>query len=106
MTVRAKVYVSSIEGGVIKLEAVGPGPGTSDENAQFFEATPHLQLEMGTTNPEAAVQFETGQEFYLDFTPVEPPVPAAGNGDDSLQSNASPDPAPEGETAEADEEGS
>lgn len=71
MTVRAKFKVDSVthrsEGASIKLQPVTSG---SAENDQFFRWTPWGAIELGTINPEAAKQFEPGQEFYVDFTPA------------------------------------
>jgi hypothetical protein len=43
----------------------------SEENKQFFAATPCGQITFGTVNPAAAEQFEVGKEYYVDFTEVE-----------------------------------
>ena len=42
----------------------------SPENKLFWDATPSGSLQMGTLNPEAWKEFELGEEYYLDFTPV------------------------------------
>ncbi len=47
-----------------------PVTGGSPENDKFFKYTPWGELKMGTINPEAAMSFEIGGEYYLDFTPA------------------------------------
>lgn len=39
----------------------------SEENAQFFEATPSGTLKVGTVKDGS---FEVGQDYYLDLTPA------------------------------------
>lgn len=72
MTVRAKFFVTQKEhhgnSDLIRLSAVVSG---SDENKQFFYATPSGSVEMYTVNPEAGEQFNVGDEFYIDFTKVD-----------------------------------
>lgn len=43
----------------------------SDENRSFWQATPSGELRMTITNPAAAMRFEVGRTYYLDFTPAE-----------------------------------
>ncbi len=73
MSVRAKFKVdqiSAMEGGSrIDLSAVMNG---SPENEEFFKYTPSGKIQLSTVNPNAVAQFREGQEFYVDFTPVEP----------------------------------
>ncbi len=65
--IRAKFKCISVThteyGNSVKFEPVQSG---SEENEKFFEMTPWGQFEMGTINPD--IQFEPGEEFYLDFT--------------------------------------
>lgn len=70
MKIRAKfkctsVMVSDAEdlGSVVTLEPVISG---SEENEKFFQMTPWGKLHMGVVNPD--VQFEVGQEYYIDFS--------------------------------------
>lgn len=76
-TVRAKFRVSSV-----KFHGDPANPETSrlyefgavydtstPENERFTKATPYGKLEMNVTNP--AVELKVGQEYYLDFTPVD-----------------------------------
>lgn len=74
MQVRAKFRVHNIKdqdasGAVIELHPVYSSDPSS-ENAKFFNATPWGSIQLGTVNPAAAAQFNPGQEFYVDFTPV------------------------------------
>ncbi|MEO7959869.1 MAG: hypothetical protein ABIW76_24585 [Fibrobacteria bacterium] len=73
-TVRAKFYVTerveypnSLFG--VKMSPVING---SPENGEFFKWTPAGSLELKTINASAAVRFEVGKEFYVDFTPADP----------------------------------
>ena len=76
MSVRAKFVVNTItrqlfgnqgEGQVIKLS---PVYGDSPENKEFYKWTPAGSIELGTVNPDAAKQFELGQEMFVEFTPA------------------------------------
>lgn len=51
--------------------AFEPVTSGSPENDQFFKWTPWGKVEIGTVNPEAAMGFKVGGEYYLDFTPAE-----------------------------------
>lgn len=70
--VRAKFKVESVtkseSGSSIKLR---PVTGGSPENEKFFKYTPFGEINIGTVNPEAAAQFEPGNEFFVDFTKAE-----------------------------------
>jgi hypothetical protein len=44
-----------------------PVTSGSEENKQFFEATPAGKLEISTLREDF---FEPGKEYYLDFTPA------------------------------------
>lgn len=72
--VRAKFKVDSVEpngdGSSIKLSAV-VGGSNSEENDEFFNATPFGVIDMGIVNAKASEQFEVGKEFYVDFTLAE-----------------------------------
>lgn len=74
MAVVAKLFVSSVRRQVsapdtveITLNAVTQG----DENRAWAEATPAAKFEMSIQNPDAAVEFELGQEFYVRFEKAE-----------------------------------
>jgi len=41
------------------------------ENQRFAQATPSGTIEITINNPPASDVFKHGQEFYVDFTPVE-----------------------------------
>ena len=43
----------------------------SDENNTFAKWTPSATLRMSITNPDLVGKFTAGQEFYVDFTPVD-----------------------------------
>lgn len=42
----------------------------SDENNTYAKWTPSAELKMSITNPELIGKFSIGQEFYVDFTPI------------------------------------
>lgn len=72
MTVRAKFLVESVTthaggGNTVNLRPVTTG---SEENKNFWQATPNGKLEMYINNPNASSFFTAGDEYYLDFTPV------------------------------------
>lgn len=73
MTVRAKFKVDAkgVAGDTqsVRLTPVVGGQG-NQENDQFFKYTPGGSIDLQVMNPEAADQFNIGQEFYVDFTPV------------------------------------
>jgi len=47
----------------------------SEENDKYFKATPSAQFYVQTVNEVAAAQFEPGKQYYVDFTPADPPPP-------------------------------
>lgn len=70
--IRAKFVCTSIDTAgnqaeQVRLEAV---THDSDENRTWSEATPFGMLDMAISNPGAMGKFHTGEEYYLDFTPV------------------------------------
>jgi hypothetical protein len=75
MTVRAKFMVRAIERSMwgnrdqnlvtVKLVPVTTG---SEENKQFYDASPSGSMELGVLNASASAQFELGKEYYVDFT--------------------------------------
>lgn len=71
MTTRAKFRCSSVErfelGANVKLSVVYD-PNGNGENANFTKATPCGDITMRVDNPAAAVQFEPGKVYYVDFT--------------------------------------
>lgn len=83
--VRAKFvlnsYETSIQGGgrnvpseecrTLKLSAVYDN---SPENKEFFKWTPSGQITLGVLNQKAWSQFILGEEYYVDFTPVNQPA--------------------------------
>jgi hypothetical protein len=46
------------------------------EDQRFATATPSGELKMYVDNPAALAQFELGQQYYIDFTPVPKPETA------------------------------
>jgi hypothetical protein len=76
--VRAKFTVTSIESnGAADSDNMGstitllPVTGGSKENDNFYRWTPGGSIVLSTINPEAAIQFEPGKTFYVDFTLAE-----------------------------------
>ena len=74
--VRAKFAVQSIsikkhwekDKGPISTITLTPVTSGSVENTQFYAATPCGHIELGMVNNEAALAFELGAEYYVDFT--------------------------------------
>lgn len=77
MAVRAKMYVSEVkrmaynrEQVTVSLQCSTRGP----ENAEWAAATPSGQVTLHVMNPAASQQFveafDSGKEFWVDFTPV------------------------------------
>jgi hypothetical protein len=77
MSVRAKFRVESrnetVNGHAVLLFPVTTG---SDENKEFYRATPAGKIELSTVNLAAGDQFVPGSEFYVDFTLATPAKPA------------------------------
>jgi hypothetical protein len=74
MSVRAKFRCyskirTSEDGETVSFGAVYEKGG--GVNAEWAAATPSGTLQMFIANPDASVQFETGADYYLDFTRVE-----------------------------------
>lgn len=44
---------------------MSPVTGSSEENKQFFEATPTGSIEFGTINEAALAEFQPGIEYYI-----------------------------------------
>lgn len=74
--VRAKFHCVSNEktsstdeaGYIIKLFPVASG---SKENEQFYKWTPAGSIDLNIVNEGAAVAFEVGKEYYVDFIPAD-----------------------------------
>jgi hypothetical protein len=70
-TTRAKFKVASVEHTEYARNVLmRPVSGASEENKSFVAATPSGELKM-QVSLACAAEFKPGQEFYLDFTPVE-----------------------------------
>ncbi|HEY7181115.1 MAG TPA: hypothetical protein VIC84_06840 [Blastocatellia bacterium] len=76
MSVRAKFHVRSVEDfGQSKIVRFYPvADDDIPENQRYHQYTPSGSLEMTINNPPAAEFFKPGQDYYLDFTPVEKPA--------------------------------
>lgn len=74
MSVRCKFVCSFKEGQSVHFSPVYSG---SEENKEFFQATPGGQIAFYTVNQSALDQFEQGKEYYVDFTAA-PATKAAG----------------------------
>jgi hypothetical protein len=46
------------------------------EDQRYAQATPSGRIEMTIDNPPALAALPIGKQFYVDFSPVEAPVPA------------------------------
>lgn len=72
---RAKFYCNSVTKSLhwdgtkrnLFTAKFNPVMSGSNENKQFFAATPSGSLELGQFLPDA---FEPGKEYYVDFTPA------------------------------------
>lgn len=77
MTIRAKFKVISItrhaySGGSGEMQAIKLQPVTngSEENRQFYAATPGGEINLSVVPVEIGKQFNIGGEYYVDFTPA------------------------------------
>jgi hypothetical protein len=78
MAVRAKFKVKSItrsehwdkSKGELQTIKLAPVMSGSEENKEFYAASPSGVIELGTVNESARKQFELGKEYYVDFTPA------------------------------------
>ncbi len=52
----------------VKLSAVCNDGDTQSENTSFNQYTPSGELRMTIDNPAAAVQFQPGKNYYVDFS--------------------------------------
>jgi hypothetical protein len=64
MAVRAKFRVEEVDQSSVRLRAVSGG---SDENREFFTATPSGLIDLQVLNPHAIAAFDRGAEYYVDF---------------------------------------
>lgn len=82
MAVRAKFTVQSVtetkwgtdkDGKKVLVYEVKMWPVTSGspEDTAFWQATPAGEIRLSTVNKTAADQFESGDAFYVDFTPAD-----------------------------------
>lgn len=77
MSVRVKFKVTRIErllwrkGVEVQTIVLMPVTSGSEENTQFYEATPSGEIKLGTVNAQVAAQFELEGEYYIDFTKAE-----------------------------------
>jgi hypothetical protein len=83
MSVIARFKVNSVEnftyGSKIKLGAVytnNPEDPHFEEIKAFHDSTPQGTLEMVVNNPQAAEQFQPGDDYYLSFERCPDGVPA------------------------------
>lgn len=77
---RAKVYVSGIEKysadsetilfSAISKNGAYPSDG-SDEDNTYAKFSPMAHFKINIANPALIGQYQLGQKFYVDFTPVE-----------------------------------
>lgn len=68
--VRAKFICTGKEGNTVFLHTVF-SEDIQSEDGRFTKATPWGELRMTVDNPTAAIQFEQGKSYYLDFSPAE-----------------------------------
>lgn len=82
MNIRAKFQVQSVTQSAVdsagrKIVLQPRYDSTVPEDQRFAQATPTGELTMYVNNPAAIEELALGKFFYLDFIPVEPPVPTA-----------------------------
>jgi hypothetical protein len=70
VSVRAKVRCNGIVGNEVSFFTVYEDPAKDTENARFTQATPWGEIRLGIDNPAAIERFESGKEYYVDFTPA------------------------------------
>lgn len=68
--VRAK-FVCAFKDENQKTVYLHPVYSGSEENKQFFSATPGGQITLNIVNDAALSQFTQGKEYYIDFTETE-----------------------------------
>lgn len=70
--VRAKFRCTSITklGEQMNRIELSPVTSGSNENKQFFTATPWGQISLGCANDAATAKFEVDKEYYIDFSPA------------------------------------
>jgi hypothetical protein len=81
MTVRAKFKVMTVTDTYdaernqrVAQVSLMPVMSGSAENEAFYRWTPGGNITLGTINEAAAKEFIPGREFYVDFTPADPPA--------------------------------
>ena len=77
-TVRAKLHLKSVtkhDWGASVLNFETRYDDTIPEDQRFQKATPSGSAEFTIDNPTALSQFEVGEDYYVDFSPV--PKPSA-----------------------------
>ena len=67
MTTRCK-FVCSWKNEEQKTVFLSPVYSGSEENKQFFAATPGGQISLYVINPAGFATFEQGKEYFVDFT--------------------------------------
>lgn len=55
----------------VQLSPIYPGADATEEDKAFWTATPSGSIDMQINNPAAAVQFEVGKTYYVDFSEAE-----------------------------------
>jgi len=73
--VQSKLADGSTDYERVSLTAVYGEDGT--ENAKWAKWTPAASFAITISNPEAFGKLSKGHEFFVDFTPVHTPAPAA-----------------------------
>lgn len=71
---RCKLACTFKDNNVVHFGAVYTG---SQENKEFFAATPGANFSLYCVVPEILARFQPGQEYYVDFVPAAQPVAAA-----------------------------
>ncbi len=66
-SIARKLYQSGDTAGV-GVVTLNPVTGGSDENKEFWKATPHGSIELHVTAKDPAELFELGRAYYVEFT--------------------------------------
>jgi hypothetical protein len=70
MGIRRSRWSGNQEVQTIELQPVTGQAAASEEDKQFWAATPSGKIELGCLNLDAAEQFKLGATYYVEFSPA------------------------------------